>query len=101
MKLKKIKLIKKQEAGPKNTSVKTLMELKKEFKDAMDYKKDIVFVDECMFTYSTLPRKAFAAKGKNICIDAKAGHSETIALVAGIDATDGMVYYDLCQGSVN
>lgn len=77
------------------------MELKHQVRSTIEEGRDIVFVDECMFTFSTLPKKAYAAKGMNVDIDPKDGHSETVALLAGIDAVHGMVYYDIFSRSVD
>lgn len=78
-----------------------LKDLKDQVQGAINDKRDIVFVDECMFTFSTLPKKSYAAKGNNVEIDPKEAHTNTLALVAGIDATQGMVNYDVFDGSVN
>lgn len=101
VKHKMIKKVKKSTTSNSMSNYKAPKQLKMEVAHALDDKRDIVFVDECLFTFSTLPKKAYAAKGHNVHIDPKEGHSETIALVAGIDATDGLVYYDLFKDSVN
>ena len=70
-------------------------------KIAVEDNKDLIFVDECMFTRATLPKKAYSNKKQNVKINPDAGNVKPIALVAGINAGTGLVHYEIRTKSIN
>lgn len=60
------------------------MQMKQEILSAELQSKKIIFVDESMFTISTLPRLAYSKPNKNIEIAEKLASSPALAVVAGI-----------------
>lgn len=54
-----------------------------------------------MFTAATLPNKAYAGRGENICLNEKLASSPAVAVVAGVSAERGLEGYFVKERSID
>ena len=101
IKVKAIVHIKKKAAVAKDSDDVSLKELKTQVDIALKDGREIIFVDECMFTHATMPKKAYAAVGDNVRVNPNFGNTNPVALLAGISADHGIVHFLMFDRSVN
>ena len=68
-----------------------------ELQEAWRLKQRVVYIDECVFTKSTIPRLEYAAKGFNQTVDEKEYYHRYFACVAAISVdrgVDGVMVFD-------
>ena len=80
---------------------KQLDSVKQEMLDAPGGLTEIVYVDECVFTYSTELKLAFSNPHENIIADKKQMSMTSMAAVAAISAKRGLIFMKLYPKSVD
>ena len=75
--------------------------MRSEVKDALERNYKLVFVDETMFTTSTVLTHAFSSKKNNIEISQDLMNNEALAVVGGVSADGGLEGYLVEKGSIN
>ena len=63
--------------------------------------KIIIFTDECMFTTATMMKLAYSAFRTNVSIDERLRNSETIAMLGGVSAENGLEAFIMKPKSIN
>ncbi len=64
--------------------------MRSELDSALKAGKTIIFVDEAVFTVSTILKGGFAPKGKNIAISERTVSAKPLAVVAGVSKENGL-----------
>jgi hypothetical protein len=75
--------------------------MRSEVKDALERNYKLVFVDETMFTTSTVLTHIFSSKKNNIEISQDLMNNEALAVVGGVSADGGLEGYLVEKGSIN
>ena len=61
----------------------------------------IVYLDEAVFTFNTIRKKAWSFKHENLKVDQESRHMEPLALIAAIEKERGLVAYAIHNRSIN
>ena len=61
----------------------------------------IVYLDEAVFTFNTIRKKAWSCKHENLKVDQESRHMEPLALIAAIEKERGLVAYAIHNRSIN
>ena len=61
----------------------------------------LIYIDETMFTRSTVPDIEWALPGKNMTVDVALKNEPTLALLAGISKKNGLEHFMVFENSVN
>jgi hypothetical protein len=61
----------------------------------------IVYLDEAIFTFNTIKKKAWYNKLDNLKVSQESRQMKPLALVAAIDSDRGLVSYAIREGSIN
>lgn len=75
--------------------------LKRDVRVCLEAGRRILFTDECLFSFGTMARKAFAPKGSNITLDQSKIRPTTIALVASVSEEKGLEHFAMFRRAVN
>ena len=63
--------------------------------------KIIIFTDECMFSTATMLKLAYSGFRTNLSIDERLRNSETIAMLGGVSAENGLEAFIMKPKSIN
>ena len=77
------------------------MECYEQVKRFRDKGVPIVYLDEAVFTFNTIKKKAWYSKLDNLKVAQESRHMEPLALVAAIESERGLVTYAIHGGSIN
>jgi hypothetical protein len=61
----------------------------------------IVYLDEAMFTFNTLKKRAWYCKNSNLRVDQESRDMTPLALIAAIESERGLVTYAIYGDSIN
>ena len=60
-----------------------------------------MFLDEVMFTYSTIQERDYSAKGENLIIPEKTLKGKTYAVIMCVSADEGVEYYEVYEKAID
>lgn len=61
----------------------------------------IVYLDEAMFTFNTLKKRAWYSLNSNLRVDQESKDMRPLALIAGVELERGLVTYAIHEDSIN
>ena len=76
-------------------------ELRLNLRQAIDAKKSIIYLDEVMFTNSSILKVEYSAKYTNIEVDYKRFNLKTTAVIAAISKEDGLTLFKCYDKSID
>jgi hypothetical protein len=80
---------------------KLLIECYSQVKKFRDKGVPIVYLDEAVFTFNTVRKKAWFSKNGNLKVSQESRNMNALALIAAIESERGLVSYAIHEGSIN
>ena len=80
---------------------KLLIDCYEKVKEFRDKGLPIVYLDEAVFTFNTIRKKAWYSKLDNLKVAQESRSMKPLALVAAIESERGLVSYAIHEGSIN
>ena len=78
-----------------------LIECYEKVKEIRDKGVPIVYLDEAVFTFNTIRKKASYSKFDNLKVSKESRQMKPLALVAAIESESGLVCYAIHEGPIN
>jgi hypothetical protein len=78
-----------------------ILHMRQELQQAMIAGKRVIYIDEAMFTTSTLPTRGFAGKNENVVVEEKLISTPALAVVAGVSAERGLEAFHIQPKSID
>lgn len=80
---------------------KLLIECYEKVKSLRERGVPIVYLDEAMFTFNTIKKRAWYSKLENLKVAQESRQMKPLALVAAIESDKGLVSFAIHEGSIN
>ena len=80
---------------------KLLTECYTKVKELRDRGVPIIYLDEAMFTFNTLRKRAWYCQNSNLRVDQESRDMTPLAFIAGIESERGLVTYAIYEDSIN